>query len=110
MPFFRCLTLALLLLTLGAVIGCADETLRPDWDYSGDGGPTNWAALSDDYAQCGEGLQQSPVNLIDYTRKNGPNLSLNTTAVLFPPSTPAGRSHSCLMTITSCRSGKCRIT
>ena len=74
MTFFRCLTLAFLLLTLGAVIGCADDTLRPDWSYSGDSGPPNWAALSDDYAKCGEGLQQSPVNLIDYVRENGPQL------------------------------------
>ena len=73
-PFFRFLTLASLLLALGAVIGCADDTLKPDWDYSGDSGPSNWTALSDDYAKCGEGLQQSPVNLIEYVRENGPQL------------------------------------
>ena len=73
-PFFRCLTLASLLLALGAIIGCADDTLKRDWDYSGDSGPSNWAALTDDYAKCGEGLQQSPVNLIDYVRENGPQL------------------------------------
>ena len=74
MTSLKRLTLALLLLTLGAVISCADEIPEPDWTYSGDSGPANWSSLSDDYATCGEGLQQSPVNLIDYVREDGPLL------------------------------------
>ena len=74
MTSLKRLTLALLLLTLGAVISCADEIPEPDWTYSGDSGPANWSSLSDDYATCGEGLQQSPVNLINYVREDGPQL------------------------------------
>ena len=63
MTSLKRLTLLLLLLTLGAVISCADEIPEPDWTYTGDSGPANWSSLSDDYATCGEGLQQSPVDI-----------------------------------------------
>lgn len=44
-----------------AACGGTDE---PDpWGYSGDGGPENWGGLSDDYAACSEGREQSPVDI-----------------------------------------------
>ena len=35
----------------------------PHWSYSGTTGPENWAALSPDYAACGSGVNQSPINI-----------------------------------------------
>jgi len=34
-----------------------------DWGYDGKGGPAHWAKLSTDYATCGQGRMQSPVDL-----------------------------------------------
>lgn len=36
---------------------------EPDWGYSGDIGPENWASLSDDYASCSQGVEQSPIDV-----------------------------------------------
>jgi carbonic anhydrase len=33
------------------------------WGYSGDSGPDHWAELSPDYAACGIGVNQSPVDI-----------------------------------------------
>lgn len=33
------------------------------WGYTGETGPENWAKLSTDYAVCGSGSQQSPIDL-----------------------------------------------
>jgi carbonic anhydrase len=35
----------------------------PHWSYSGNTGPAHWAELSPEYAACGEGKAQSPVNI-----------------------------------------------
>lgn len=35
------------------------------WSYEGSAGPQNWSELSDDYAKCGVGQEQSPVNIED---------------------------------------------
>ncbi len=34
-----------------------------DWEYTGDDGPDNWAELTEDFATCGTGAQQSPIDL-----------------------------------------------
>ncbi len=57
-------------IVLLVVLGCGgggDEASRSDdsgveWSYSGDLGPSHWAELSMDYAACGEGVEQSPVD------------------------------------------------
>lgn len=35
----------------------------PHWDYEGAGAPDKWGQLSPDYAACGAGREQSPINL-----------------------------------------------
>ena len=35
------------------------------WTYSGDTGPQHWSELSPDYAACGIGVNQSPVDIVD---------------------------------------------
>lgn len=49
------LSLPQLALAMGGVI----------WSYEGRFGPDNWAEINSDYASCGRGLQQSPINLSD---------------------------------------------
>ena len=34
------------------------------WGYSGDASPEHWADLSSEYALCGDGVEQSPIDLI----------------------------------------------
>ncbi|HKD46859.1 MAG TPA: carbonic anhydrase family protein [Rhizomicrobium sp.] len=43
---------------------------RTPWSYDGDRGPAHWAALDPDYALCGSGQAQSPID-IEATRKAG---------------------------------------
>lgn len=56
-----------IILTLsGSLILTASTLLFADdkeWSYSGDSGPEKWASLSPDYALCGNGKNQSPVNI-----------------------------------------------
>lgn len=37
----------------------------PHWGYTGESGPTAWADLAPDYAVCGTGTEQSPIDLVD---------------------------------------------
>ena len=39
----------------------ADEDKH--WSYSGETGPDNWAKLSPDFAACGNGVNQSPIDI-----------------------------------------------
>ena len=57
----------------GAVLLAAcGGTDDPDpWGYSGDGGPENWGGLSDDYAACAEGREQSPVDIATGSAASG---------------------------------------
>jgi carbonic anhydrase len=41
---------------------------HPHWTYDGSGGPEHWGALSNDFAACAKGQQQSPVNLTSKTQ------------------------------------------
>ena len=36
------------------------------WGYSGSIGPENWACLSNEFRTCGEGTEQSPINIAGY--------------------------------------------
>jgi len=50
---------------------CSVNTTSPEaatthtihWDYSAEHGPEHWASISPDYALCGSGKLQSPINL-----------------------------------------------
>ena len=56
-------TTCILIATLLAVgkIPLADEDNH--WGYSGETGPQNWSKLSPEYAACGNGLNQSPIDI-----------------------------------------------
>ena len=34
------------------------------WAYSGEHGPAHWAELSSDYTTCGDGVHQSPIDIV----------------------------------------------
>ena len=55
---------------------------HPDWGYTGDTGPEHWGCLADAYRPCGEGVEQSPVNLTGF-------VSSGTEPVTFDYSTAA---------------------
>ena len=52
--------LTAMLLAVGGLL-LADEDKH--WGYSGETGPENWSKLSPEYAACGNGLNQSPINI-----------------------------------------------
>jgi carbonic anhydrase len=66
-----CIILSVLL--LGFVFGCqppeepaehaTTETHEVHWGYEGEGAPANWGSLKPEYATCGNGLYQSPINI-----------------------------------------------
>ena len=66
------LTLVLLCPTLFAIVACEDEERSPvadyaaEWGYVGPGAPQNWASLSEEYTACGDGKQQSPIDIAGY--------------------------------------------
>jgi len=56
--FARILLLATLFTT-----SISYTTLASEWSYSGDTGPAHWGNLSDEYAACALGKNQSPVDI-----------------------------------------------
>ena len=57
-------TLRLLSVFSLLLAGCADDNPdEPSWSYEGDTGPDRWGELSEDWAVCGEGQAQSPIDL-----------------------------------------------
>jgi carbonic anhydrase len=47
------------------------------WGYEGDVGPENWGALSPDYALCGGGMSQSPIDLAELTESDLANITFS---------------------------------
>ncbi len=42
----------------------------PHWGYSGVDGPAHWGSLADEFALCGSGREQSPINIKDELEMN----------------------------------------
>ena len=73
----RWAVLALMLVVTAWTLACdrepADTGGRQDadaveWGYAGPGAPENWASLSEEYATCADGEQQSPVDVTGYRK------------------------------------------
>lgn len=41
----------------------ADDHPSPHWEYEGENGPADWSRLAPEYAACGIGREQSPIDL-----------------------------------------------
>ncbi|OZG74780.1 carbonate dehydratase [Hahella sp. CCB-MM4] len=50
---------------------------RERWSYSGKRGPAYWATLDDDFASCGQGKNQSPINLTQLLDGELPEIELH---------------------------------
>ena len=53
----------------------ACDDIQIEWGYSGPGRPENWSALSAEYRPCGEGVEQSPVNITGQVAGNMPPIA-----------------------------------
>ena len=62
--------LVCLLSAMFALASCGDGEQPPadamEWGYTGPGAPERWAYLSEEYATCANGQQQSPVDITGY--------------------------------------------
>ena len=67
-----CLLAALL---TGAACGRSDQVVK--WGYDGPGAPESWASLSEEYATCADGRQQSPIDIAGYSRGNAAPISFS---------------------------------
>lgn len=86
-PFFPAASVLLIAVLLAA---CAnpeemepivdDDTPAPSpaaWTYEGTTGPDRWGDLSDEFAVCSEGMEQSPINLTAWESDDLPTLTFN---------------------------------
>ncbi len=56
----------------------SSTSVRPvHWGYEGEDGPANWATLSPVYALCGEGKNQSPINIVKSDTEGGVSWKLD---------------------------------
>ncbi len=54
-------------LVLGSTAAFAGENAEAEWGYGDDNGPEKWSNLHPEYATCGTGKHQSPVDLTRFT-------------------------------------------
>ena len=77
------LALMCLLSTMFAMVACGDgeqpkmTTDAVEWAYDGPGGPENWASLSEEYAACVNGKQQSPIDITGYVEGDAEPVSFS---------------------------------
>ena len=60
------------------------------WTYEGQEGQEHWSELSDDYHMCGEGLNQSPIDLNGYVDADLPELVFD---YVSPPNRETNNGH-----------------
>ncbi|MCI5140432.1 MAG: carbonic anhydrase [Candidatus Electrothrix sp. ATG1] len=70
---------AVLALTAGNVVASG---VNEKWGYTGEGAPEHWGALDPAYALCGEGANQSPINLTNFVEAELEPISLNYTGLV----------------------------
>lgn len=58
-------------------MACGQPEPAVAWGYSGAGAPEHWASLSDDYAACADGQQQSPIDIAGYVSADAPPISFD---------------------------------
>lgn len=64
-------------LFLGVVPALALAAGGPHWDYDGREGPEHWGKLHKDYATCGLGHKQSPIDITDTVKDKLPAIEFN---------------------------------
>jgi carbonic anhydrase len=48
-----------------AAVAAKSKAPPGHWDYEGDAGPQNWAAIKPEFSKCGSGTRQSPIDIRD---------------------------------------------
>lgn len=70
------LTFVMLMLSIAACAApTAEEPLH--WGYEGEAGPEHWGTLSDEYAVCDSGSEQSPIDLASANSADLANIEFN---------------------------------
>ena len=64
-------------LALGVSVLFSSSAFAAHWGYSGEEGPDHWASLSSDYAMCGQGMNQSPIDLQAMTDAELPSIAFD---------------------------------
>jgi carbonic anhydrase len=72
----RLKTIAVLVM-VGAIPATALAEGSVHWGYEGHGGPAHWAELEKDYATCGLGKIQSPINITDTKKEKLAEIEFN---------------------------------
>jgi len=76
-------TISKLVLVTGIIVGVmafagtAAAEGPVHWDYEGDAGPENWGELSQDFALCSTGREQSPIDISTTTSVNPADIVFN---------------------------------
>jgi len=73
----RFLSLAIVINVQVAMVGTVFAAENEHWSYSGETGPDNWAQLSPDFAACGNGSSQSPIDIVGATAADLDTLELD---------------------------------
>jgi len=55
----------------------AEPAHAPHWTYAGEAGPEHWAALSPEFAVCGTGHRQSPIDIAATSPQDLPNIGFH---------------------------------
>lgn len=63
-PFGTYMVAVFSLLAAWSCTGGQDQPRDIHWGYEGEGAPAHWAALSAEYATCGSGAAQSPIDIV----------------------------------------------
>ena len=58
-------------------MACGGPEPAVAWGYSGAGAPEHWASLSDEFATCANGRQQSPIDITGYVSSDAPPISFD---------------------------------
>ncbi|MGM0519531.1 MAG: carbonic anhydrase [Campylobacterota bacterium] len=62
---------------LALMLGEGEPEPLAQWSYEKEDGPKKWASLDDRYFMCGEGKNQSPINISNAVEANLATLTLN---------------------------------
>lgn len=65
-----------LIVALPLVLHAQDQHAE-HWSYNGDQGPSHWAGLNPEFALCGSGHHQSPINITDPKKTDLPRLQFD---------------------------------
>ncbi len=83
--FSRAFTVIVIGATSALLVGCNDDGGETEssggeqevhWSYEGDSGPDHWGELSDDFALCASGQEQSPVDIPSQAPVNSSGLTI----------------------------------